>query len=175
ASSAFSFQNASEGHVVGAELSVRRRLDFLGSFFDAFALVGNFSLIDSEVTVLTRGAFIPTNEKRRLEGQSPYVVNLNLVWQSDGGATEVGAFYNVFGPRIEAAGGSGVPDIEESARNVVDLTFRQQVTNRLGVTLKAENLLDSPYRWQQSANGVTRIQREYRVGRSVSIGLSYGN
>lgn len=175
ASSAFSFQNATEGHVVGAELSVRRRLDFLGDFFEAFALAGNLSIIDSEVTVLTRGAFIPTNEKRRLEGQSPYVVNLNLVWQSETGATEVGAFYNVFGPRIEAAGGSGVPDIEESARNVVDLTFRQQVTDRLGVRIKAENLLNAPYRWQQSANGITRIQREYRVGQSVSIGLSYGN
>lgn len=175
ASSAFSFQNAAEGHVIGAELSVRRRLDLLGDFFGAFALAGNLSLIDSEVTVLTRGAFIPTNEKRRLEGQPPYVVNLNLVWQSETGATEVGAFYNVFGPRIEAAGGSGVPDIEESARNVIDFTFRQQVTDRLGVRLKAENLFDAPYRWEQSANGITRIQREYRVGRSVSIGLSYGN
>lgn len=175
ASSAFSFQNATEGHVVGAEFSVRRRLDFLGDFFEAFALAGNLSLIDSEVTVLTRGAFIPTNEMRRLEGQSPYVVNLNLVWQSDAGATEVGAFYNVFGPRIEAAGGSGVPDIEEDARSVIDVTVRQRITDRLGVRLKAENLLDAPYRWQQSANGITRVQREYRVGRSISIGLSYGN
>jgi len=175
ASSAFSFQNADEGHVVGAELSVRRRLDFLGDLFAPFALAANVSLIDSEVTVLTQGAFIPTNEKRRLEGQSPYVVNLNLVWQSPAGATEVGAYYNVFGPRIEAAGGSGVPDIEESSRNVIDLTFRQQVTDRLGVRLKAENLLDAPYRWEQSANGITRLQREYTVGRSLSIGLSYGN
>jgi hypothetical protein len=175
ASSAYSFQNADDGYVVGAELSVRRRLDFLGGFFDPFTLTGNLSLIDSEVTVVTQGAFIPTNEKRRLEGQSPYVVNLNLVWQSSTGATEVGAFYNVFGPRIEAAGGSGVPDIEERPRNVLDVTFRQQVTDRLGVRLKAENLLDAPYRWEQSANGITRIQREYAVGRSLSVGLSYGN
>ncbi|MGD8494814.1 MAG: TonB-dependent receptor [Gemmatimonadales bacterium] len=175
ASSGYSFQNAQDGHVLGGELTIRKRLDFLGGFASNVTATGNFSLIDSQVNVIAEGLFDPTNTQRRLEGQSPYVVNLNLVWQSNSGRTEIGTFYNVFGARIEAAGGSGVPDILEQPRHVVDLTFRHQLTNRLGVKLKAENLLDQPYRWEQSANGITRLQREYQVGQTISVGLSYGN
>lgn len=175
ASSGYSFQNARDGYVLGGELSIRRRLDFIGGFLSNVTATGNFSLIDSQVNVIAQGLFDPTNMTRRLEGQSPYVVNLNFVWQSDSGRTQIGTFYNVFGARIEAAGGSGVPDILEQPRHVVDLTFRHQLTDRLGLKLKAENLLDQPYRWEQSANGITRLQREYQVGQTVSIGLSYGN
>lgn len=175
ASSGYSFQNAEDGYVLGGEVSVRKRLDFIGGFLSRVTMTGNFSLIDSEVNVIARGLFDPTNTTRRLEGQSPYVVNLNLVWQSDSGRTQIGTFYSVFGARIEAAGGSGVPDILEQPRHVVDLTFRHQLTPRLGLKLKAENILDQPYRWEQEANGITRVQREYQVGQTLSIGLSYGN
>ncbi|MFW6085216.1 MAG: TonB-dependent receptor domain-containing protein [Gemmatimonadota bacterium] len=175
ASSGYSFQNAEDGYVAGVELSVRKRLDFLGGFLSQVTIAGNLSVIDSEVNVVAEGPFDPTNDRRRLEGQSPYVVNLNLTWQSGSGRTQVGTFYNVFGARIEAAGGSGVPDIFEQPRHLVDLTVRHGITDRLGVKLKAENLLDQTYGWEQSANGITRIQREYSVGRTLSIGLSYGN
>jgi len=174
ASSLYSFQNAESGYLYGAELSLRKRLPF-SDFWNHFTVGAGFSLIQSQVTVIPGSGFDPTNLQRPLQGQSPYTVNANLQWQSTGGATELGAYYGVFGRRIEAAGGSGVPDIKEDSRHVIDLTWRQGVYRNLSLKLKVENLLDQPYQWSQEANGIQRMQRRYRVGQSISLGLTYGS
>jgi outer membrane receptor for ferrienterochelin and colicin len=174
ASSLYSFQNADHGYLYGAELSVRKRLPF-SDFWNQFTLGAGMSLIQSKVTVIPGSGFEPTNTQRSLQGQSPYTVNASLQWQSSGGATELGAYYGVFGRRIEAAGGNGVPDIVESPRHLVDITWRQGLTRNLSMKLKVENLLDEPYEWTQEANGIERMQRRYRVGQSISLGLTYGS
>jgi len=138
-------------------------------------VVAGVSLIDSNVTVVPGSGFNPTNLTRPLQGQSPYTVNANLTWLSTNGGTELGAYYGVFGQRIEAAGGSGVPDIKEDPRHVLDLTLRQQITGNLSMKLKAQNLLNSPYQWSQESNGIERVQRHYTVGQSLSVALTYGN
>ena len=131
--------------------------------------------MSSEVTVVPGNGFNPTNLTRPLQGQSPYTVNANLTWLSTNGGTEVGAYYGVFGERIEAAGGSGVPDIKQSPRHLVDITLRQQLFSNLSMKVKVQNLLDSPYQWSQESNGIERMQRRYTVGQSFSLALTYGN
>jgi outer membrane receptor protein involved in Fe transport len=174
ASSLYSYQNAESGYLYGAELSARKRLDF-NPFWSHFTLGAGISLIQSEVTVVPGSGFNPTNLTRSLQGQSPFTVNANLTWISTNGGTEVGAYYGVFGKRIEAAGGSGVPDIEEKSRHVVDLTLRQHLYGSLSMRFKVQNLLDSPYQWSQEANGIERLQRRYTTGQSLSLSLTYGN
>lgn len=174
ASSLYSYQNAESGYLYGAELTLRKRLDY-GEFWNHFTLGAGLSVTESNVTVVPGGGFNPTNPSRPLQGQSPYTVNANLTWQSTQGATELGAFYGVFGSRIEAAGGSGVPDIVEDPRHVVDLTWRQQLRGYLSLRLKVRNLLDAPYQRSQEANGIERVQRYYTTGQSISLTLSYGN
>jgi TonB-dependent receptor len=173
ASSLYSYQNADSGYLLGVEGSVRKRLDF-SEFWSHFTLGGGFSIIESEVEVIPGSGFNPTNLTRPLQGQSPYTVNANLMWISTGGSTEIGVYYGIFGKRIEAAGGSGVPDIELEPRNALDLTFRQRFGSRMSLKLKAENLLNEPYEWTQSQNGITRTQRYYEVGQTISLSLSYG-
>jgi outer membrane receptor protein involved in Fe transport len=173
ASSLYSYQNAENGTLYGVEGSVRKRLDF-NDFWSHFTLGGGFSVIESEVTVVAGSGFNPTNLQRPLQGQSPFTVNANLMWISTGGNTEVGAFYGIFGSRIEAAGGSGVPDIYLEPRHQLDLTFRQKLGTNMSLRLKAENLLNEPYEWTQSGNGITRTQRYYEIGQTLSLSLSYG-
>ena len=173
ASSLYSYQNAESGYLFGVEGSVRKRLDF-NEFMSHFTLGGGFSVIESEVEVIPGSGFNPTNLTRPLQGQSPYTINANLQWISTGGSTEIGLFYGIFGKRIEAAGGSGVPDIELEPRNALDLTLRQRIGSRASIKLKAENLLNEPYEWTQSQNGITRTQRYYEVGQTISLSLSYG-
>jgi hypothetical protein len=172
ASTAYSYQNAKDGRIYGVEFDARQRLGSYG-LWQNFMLQGNLSLIDSEVNVIESGTFQPTNLKRPLEGQSAYSVNLGAIYQSASGATEIGAFYSRFGQRLAAAGGFGVPDIYEQPRNVIDLTYKQQLAGGLGFRIKAANLLNEPYQWLQSDNGITQVQREYRVGMSISVGLKY--
>jgi len=174
ASSLYSYQNADSGNLYGAEISARKRLGS-DAFWNHFTIGAGLSLIRSEVTVVPGNGFNPTNLNRSLQGQSPYTVNANLTWLSTNGGTEVGAFYGVFGERIEAAGGSGVPDIKQDPRHLVDLTLRQQLFRNLSMKVKVQNLLNSPYQWSQESNGIERMQRRYTVGQSFSLALTYGN
>lgn len=170
----YSYQNAREAELYGAELGVRKRLGFLGDVFRPFTFDGNVAVIRSNVKVRTGGIFNPTNLERDLEGQSPYTVNASLLYRRPDGGTEAGVFFNVFGERIVAAGGSGVPDIVEQPRPQLDFTLRQELWRNLSLKLKAENLLDAEHLWEQSRNGVTRVQRRFTEGRSFGLSLSYG-
>lgn len=172
ASSAYSFQNAKEAQVFGVEVDVQLGLDRLTRYLEGFSFQGNYSWIESEVEVIPGGIFVPTETNRALEGQAPYVVNLGLNW-SDFGGFEAGLFYNRFGPRITAAGGSGIPDIEEQPRNMLDATVGLPLPGGVKARIKASNLLDAEYLFTQSLNGITRTQRRYVVGRTFSVGLSW--
>ena len=105
-------------------------------------------------------------------GQAPYVVNSGLNWIDPAGF-EVGVFYNRFGERLEAAGGEGIPDIYEQPRNSLDATLAFGLPRDVRVKLKGRNLLNDPFRYEQSANGITLVQRDYEVGTTFSIGLSW--
>jgi outer membrane receptor protein involved in Fe transport len=92
---------------------------------------------------------------------------------SDARDWEAGVFLNRFGKRLTAAGGSGLPDIFEQPRNALDATLAFPLPQGVRVKLKATNLLDADYRFEQSANGITRVQRGYSVGRTFSVGFSW--
>jgi outer membrane receptor protein involved in Fe transport len=172
ASSAYSFQNADEATILGVELDVQISAARFARFLEDLSFQGNFAWIDSEVSVSRRGIFQPTNLKRPLEGQAPYVLNLGLNYVNLGG-WEAGVFFNRFGERMSAAGGSGLPDIYEQPRNALDASLSFPLPQGVRVKLKGTNLLDAEYRFQQSDNGITRIQRLYSTGRTISVGLSY--
>lgn len=174
AGTAYSYQNAESGRLFGAELGIRKRLDFIAGWLERLTFDGNVAVIASEVGVRTGGIFDPTNLTRDLEGQSPYTVNASLTYRHPEGGPQAGVYFNVFGERIVAAGGSGVPDIVEQPRPVLDLTLKQPLWSHLELKLKAENLLDAAHRWEQSVNGITHVQREYHEGRSFSASLSFG-
>jgi hypothetical protein len=172
ASSAYSFQNAEDATVFGVELDVQLSAARLAETLENFSFQGNFSWIESEVRVREGGIYQPTNLKRPLEGQAPYVLNLGVNYSTWNG-WEGGLFYNRFGKRLAAAGGSGLPDIYEQSRNALDATLSVPLRQGARIKLKATNLLDSEYRFEQSANGITRVQRLYSVGRTFSVGFSW--
>lgn len=172
ASSAYSYQNAEDGRLVGVEFDARADLDFISPRLSDISARANVALIDSEVSVVEQGIFIPTNPTRPLEGQAPYVVNTSLSY-ANGGGLGGGLFYQVVGERVTAAGGSGIPDIYQQPRHQLDITFRTPVPGGSTLKLKATNLLGAEYRWEQSKNGVTLLQRRYDPGRTYSVGLSW--
>lgn len=172
ASSAFSFQNANDAEVIGLELDVQLQGRRFARALENFSIQGNYSWIDSEVNVRQEGIFFPTNLTRPLEGQASYVFNAGTNYVSPSGF-EAGLFYNRFGQRVSAAGGSGLPDIYEQPRNVLDATLAFGVGFGARAKIRASNLLDAPFLFEQSANGITRMQRRYEIGRTISVGLSW--
>jgi outer membrane receptor protein involved in Fe transport len=173
ASAAYSFQNAENGYLYGVELDVRQRLDRIAESLATLSVLGNLMVSESRVNVIQQGAFLPTNTTRPLEGQSPWVVNAGVIYTHPRGNTELGMYFNAFGDRVAAAGGSGIPDIYEQSRTQWDFTFRQALLGGSSLKFKATDVFASTHKWEQSANGITLLQREFKPGTTYSLGVAF--
>lgn len=164
-----SWDNAAGATNVGVELELRRRFGLLGGRFDdAFGAL-NLAFIRSQVD-LGDSAGVSTSLERPLQGQSPYVVNLQLGYDDAAGSgiTAV-VLYNVFGPRIRQVGRNGVPDIYEEPFHQLDFVYRHKLGGGWRVSFKAGNLLDQEVVFTQ---GIKQPKR-YRNGRSFGFSLSW--
>ncbi len=167
--------NGETGTLDGVELETRLGLGRVWSGLDRFGVSGNLTLIDSEVEI----ALVSEREgrvRRKLTGQSDYVANLALQYQSAGGTLSSSVQYNVFGERLDAAGpvdenGEPLyPDVFEQPRHMFDLTS----SYRLGparLKLSVENILGEEYEAKQG----TQIAERRELGRTVALTLGYGS
>ena len=119
----------------------------------------NLSLIASRVD-LGSTQQISTSERRPLQGQSPYVANVNASYTRESSGTEVSVLYNVFGRRISEVGFNRLPDTYEQPFHRVDLTLTQQLSQQLRLKLTGTNLLNQAAVFRQLGTDVFR----YRPG-----------
>ncbi len=129
----------------------------------------NYTKIESEVE-LGSAAAIQTTRNRPLQGQSPYVTNLQIGYVNPDSGREASLVYNRFGSRISNVGIRGAPDIYEQAFNQLDFVYKHALPWQ-GWVLKARarNLLDPKVEFTQGA-GTTR---EYRKGRELQLGVEW--
>lgn len=173
------FQNVDEAQVQGLEIEMRKRLDFLHNSLANFQLGGNLSLVSSEVVIpeveLERIRFFDPNasDKRELQGQSPYIVNLELSYDNYNTGTTFGVFYNIFGERLSEVSLGGTPNVFEQPRPALSLTLSQKLLNGLKAKFSARNILDSSIRKTHEFKGAEYIFSEYNTGRTFSLGVSY--
>ena len=107
------------------ELDVKKNLDFMG--MRNFSVVLNGSLMKSRVDFDDESL----EHDRPLQGQSPYLVNAGLFYQSPKLGLTVGVLYNRIGKRIVGIGRSDmsvggsidndIPDMYEMPRNALDV------------------------------------------------------
>lgn len=161
------FQNADSAEAYGIEVGFRKNLDFLHEKLEDFFTYGNFSLIDSEVTISENTLFTNTNPTRELQGQAPYIVNMALGYS--GFDTEATLLFNVVGERIAEVGVQGQPDIKEQPAPRLDFILSHQLTDSLNLKFAAKNLLNPRTEFKQG----NETQRAYREGWSVGLSLSW--
>ncbi len=158
---------------LGLELDARQGLGFLGAWADDLYVAGNVSLIQSAVEIdqeVEAGgvSLVLTSSERPLQGQSPYVVNLQLGYEDLDGGTFVTLLYNVTGPRIVGVGTNDLPDIFEAPRHLLDVVVGLPLADGLSLKLKGRNLLDAPVEETQADGTPAR----YTEGVSFSAGLT---
>lgn len=148
--STFNYQNADKAEAFGAELEIRKRLDF-SDLLKNFTFQGNFSYISSKVkdTAL--------KIDRPLQGQSPYVINIGLLYDLEEKGFNATLLYNQIGYRIANVGKveDGFPDIWEKGRPLLDLQIAQKVFKKKGeVRLSISDLLNQTrYYYLNNSNG----------------------
>jgi outer membrane receptor protein involved in Fe transport len=163
------YNNADKAILYGIEVSQRQSLAPLGDWGRWLYYKVNGAWIDSEVEVGDAGSN-QTNQKRPLQGQSPWVVNAQLTYDSLPLDLQGTIAFNMSGERITDVGISGYDDAYEQPVATLDLIYGQGFKlwgQYMRAGIRARNLLDPEYVVER--DGIT--EREYREGRSFEVSL----
>lgn len=164
----------------GVELEARKRFGFVNEALENVYAATNLALIRSSVeldteTLINGLGVNPTSEERTLQGQSPYVVNVQVGYDDveEGEGTNFAVLYNVFGPRITAVGSGGKPDIVEEPHHQLDLVYGHRLSKHFKFGVKAKNLINGRLRTTGTLHGQTVLRDAVTSGRSVSVSAKY--
>jgi outer membrane receptor protein involved in Fe transport len=180
----YNYENAEAAASWGVELDVRKKLDFIG--MEDLSLVMNAALIESRVRF--HPGEIVSEPDRPMQGQSPYVINAGLYYQSEKRGLNISLLYNRIGKRIVGLGKSNsvhpdintlIPDSYEMPRNALDFTVGKSVGKRLELRCSVRDMLSAAIVYKQfpkfEKDGVIynreQITRQYNPGQSVSVGV----
>lgn len=185
----YSYLNAEGANNYGVEVDIRKQLDFMR--LPQFSVSLNASWIKSKVE-FAEGS---KEKDRPMQGQSPYLVNLGVFWNSDQGhnASELSPIrkgwsaallYNTIGKRLIGVGrsvGSGatevrVPDSYEMPRHQLDLNLSKCI-GRFDIRLSVRDLLAQKVQFKQfeqtPSGEVEQVTRSYRPGRTFLLSIFY--
>jgi len=144
--------NLGSAKVYGAEFEFRQRLGFLSESLNDLKLNANVSVIKSELTIsdpefnsrslAARDGEIVDN-KRDLQGQSPYLINVGFDYNNDDMGLQTGLFYNVQGKTLEVVGTGIVPDVYTLPYNSLNFTLNKAFgkNKNSSIDFKVTNIL----------------------------------
>lgn len=173
------YQNVERATVFGVELEARKRLGALAGLLAPFELGGNLSIVQSTVDIPAddlveiRALDPHASAERSLQGQSPYMLNVDLTYFDPKAGTTASVLYNVFGRRLSEVAIGGSPNIYEAASGTLDLVVSQPLLMGFDLKLSARNLLDADYRRVQRFKGQDYVVQQYDRGRSITLGVTY--
>jgi TonB-dependent receptor len=172
--STFNFQNPEKATSYGAEVEFRQKLDFSEGLKN-FTFHANASYVHSRIKDAR------FNVDRSLQGQSPYTVNVGLLYDLEKQGLSATVLYNRIGERIYLVGdlssGAGSPDIYEAPRNLLDFQLSKKIFKNKGeLRLNVSDILNSTqYFYQNAAGGKTSFQKNedaYRFTRKFGTTFS---
>jgi hypothetical protein len=155
----FTFRNTQKAQAYGVELELRKKLDVIADGFKNFTFQANAAYIISKVS----------DEKRSIErplvGQSPYLINLSLMYDIEEKGFSTTALFNQIGKRIYILGdaglGGGRPDIWEAARPVLDWQISQKfLKKKAEIRLNISDILNKKLNFYQNADDKTSLQKD---------------
>lgn len=165
------FVNAKGARNMGFELEARQSLGRYSKRLRELSLNGNFTFVDSNIEIKPEDATIVTSQSRPLLGQSRYIYNASLQWRRPKWRSDARFNANYVSRRIASVGTFSLPDIYQEANTYLDCVYQYVVgeKGKWALRFEAENLANNNYRWTQA----NIIQRDYRLGRTYQVGLSY--
>ncbi|MEN1783858.1 MAG: carboxypeptidase-like regulatory domain-containing protein [Bacteroidota bacterium] len=179
----FTVQNLSDGIVFGAEIELRKSLDFIAGLKD-WSFNTNISIIESQQKFGETELEFRTNnlrdgqslgDSRQLQGQSPYLINAGLSYKGEDNGWQGGLFYNVQGRTLEIVGSGGIPDVYtlpfHNLRLNISKTFGENDSKKLsfGFSNLLFDLRESEFEFFGTGN---ELFSRRDPGQAISIGYS---
>jgi outer membrane receptor protein involved in Fe transport len=155
-----SYTNAQSARNFGFELEGRRELS------DGLLAGGNYTFVDSSITLDDFQTNVLTSLERPLSGTSKHVFNAFVEVRAQPVTARL--LFNYSGARIVDVGSLGLPDIIEDGRGTVDLAVSTRLGRMLSLQLAAENLANRPVRFVQGS----QTHRAYTLGRAVMVKIA---
>ncbi|WP_039916369.1 TonB-dependent receptor domain-containing protein [Cellvibrio mixtus] len=162
------FENALSGEIYGLEL------EGLYNIGAGFFTSSNLTLSDSEI-VSPEGVGY-TNAIRPMTGQSEYVLNTQLGFDSEDGKHSASLVYNLFGERLFFAARNigNHQDAYEQPFNSLDLTYSWFPTDTLTTKVKLGNILNEERVFEQMNDQGRNVEiLKQKVGTSFSLDVKY--
>ncbi len=166
-----SFINADSARNYGLEIEARKSLQFLSDKLRAFTVHGNFTWVESTVTIPEDQRGLLTSLVRPLTGQSRFVYNAIGEWNEPRLRSSARVYLNSVSRRITEVGAVGLPDIFQQRNTFMDFVYEYQLRadGKLKLRFDAENLTDNTFLWTQQ--DIT--QRRFQLGRTFRIGTTF--
>lgn len=170
-----SFSNAEKADNYGAELEVRKNLNFVSSYLNNFSFVGNASIIRSKIKLASNGNGNGSSfqaEDRAMQGQADFILNAGIYYDSFELGLAGSIVYNKVGEKIAKAGFADLGDVIEKPRDQIDLSVSQRFFERVTLKLTAKDILSQDHVFiQKSPKGDKTFSRDIK-GNSYSVSVS---
>ncbi|MDP3436428.1 MAG: outer membrane beta-barrel protein [Bacteroidales bacterium] len=150
----YTFENAKAANNMGVEADIRKNLKFVG--------LKNLTLGLNAAYIYSRVEFDKENSLERdraMQGQSPYIINTSLFYDSEKLGLSAGILYNRIGKRIVGIGkadtGTGasvnneIPDTYELSKDVIDITLSKKIGKRVELKGGVKDILNQSVIFQQ--------------------------
>ena len=143
----FQPKNLGNAKVYGLEFEIRKQLsNSLGVNLNASIIESRQKFGESELSLRTKGLREgeTLGNYRRLQGQSPYLINSSLDYKNENGLN-AGLFFNIQGKTLEVVGTGFAPDVYTQPFESLNLNLSKSLgenQNKI-ITVKIENILDS--------------------------------
>jgi TonB-dependent receptor len=173
--STFNYQNPDQATSYGVEVEIRKKLDFVPALKN-FTFQGNAAYISSKVKSDAQNIKID----RPMQGQSPYLINLGLMYDLPKQGLNATVLFNQIGERIYLVGdisaGAGSPDIYEAPRPVLDFQIAKKILKTKGeIRVNVSDILNRTQNFYQNANGKDSYQKSadpYRFTRKFGTAIN---
>lgn len=178
-------RNLGNASVIGLEFEFRKSFGFIANSLENIKFNLNASYIESSLTMFADEFTRRVNaardgesvdDKRELQGQSPYLINAGLNYSDDKIGLQTGLFFNVQGKTLEVVGTGIVPDVYTVPFNSLNFTFNKKLgtEKKSSIDIKISNLLNSKRKSvYESFMAGEQIFTQYNPGTEFSIGYSY--
>jgi TonB-dependent receptor len=176
---ALSVQNVDEAEVFGIEFEFRKNLGFINSSLDQFFFSSNFTYVESKVDipelelVINRISDPNTPTTRDLVGQSPYLVNADLSFQSNNEKLTLDISYNYFHDRLMIVTETATPDVFEKGYSTLNSSLKYEFSDKLSIGAKIKNMLNVEKSFVQEYLNNDFYYSKYEPGIDISASVSY--
>ena len=174
------YKNVAKATIAGLEFELRLGLGNIIDELSNFYIGSNLSLIYSNIDIapseLAQRLAIDSSSAttRVLQGQSPYVLNLDLSYINESWGTVAGLYFNTFGERLSKVSANVNPDVYEQPAPLLNFTLSQKLIYNFTLNFGVKNILNASYKEVARFKDQDYTFYEYKSGITYSLGVSYG-